>query len=80
MTAEVDRWVNAASVSTGTADRDEHLKSEDFFDVDQFPQINFRANTYEGVDNDGSYELWGDLTIKGILKKIKLAVVFGGVV
>ncbi len=80
MTAEVDCWVNVASVSTGSADRDKHLKSEDFFDVLQFPQITFRANTYESVDNDGSYQLWGELTIKGISKKIKLDVEFGGVV
>ena len=80
MSAEIDCFVNAASVSTGNADRDKHLKSEDFFDVAQFPQISFIANTYENVDNDGSYELWGDLTIKGISKKIKLDVEFGGVV
>ena len=80
MTAEVDCWVNVAFVSTGSADRDKHLKSEDFFDVVQFPQITFRANTYESVDNDGSYQLWGELMIKGISKKIKLDVEFGGVV
>lgn len=80
MTAEVDCWVNVASVTTGNKDRDKHLKSGDFFDVEQFPQITFRANTYKSVDNDGSYELWGELSIKGISKKVKLDVEFGGVV
>ncbi len=80
MTAEVDLYLNAASVDTGNADRDGHLKSGDFFDVENHKQITFVANTYEAVDNDGSYELYGDLTIKGITKRIKLDVEFGGVI
>lgn len=80
MTAEVDCWINAASITTGSADRDKHLKSPDFLDVENHKQITFTANTYENVDSDGSYELWGELTIKGISKKIKLDVEFGGVV
>ena len=79
MTSEIDFWMNPASVSTGVDDRDAHLKSADFFDVENFKQIHFLGNTYEKVDNDGSYELYGDLTIKGITKQIKLDVEFGGV-
>lgn len=80
MSAEIDVWINPASITTGDAARDKHLKSVDFFDVENHKEINFVANTYENVDNDGSYELYGDLTIKGITKKIKLDVEFGGVV
>lgn len=80
MTAEIDFWLNPASIDTGDAKRDEHLRSADFFDVEQFKEINFVANTYENVDNDGSYELYGDLTIKGIKKRVKMDVEFGGVV
>jgi polyisoprenoid-binding protein YceI len=80
MTAEVDFWMNPASVDTGSADRDAHLKSADFFDVENHKEITFTANTIEKVDNDGSYELYGDLTIKGLTKRIKLDVEFGGVV
>ncbi len=79
MSSEVDFWMNSASVDTGSADRDKHIKSPDFLDVENFKQINFMGNTYEQVDNDGSYELYGDLTIKGITKRIKLDVEFGGV-
>jgi len=80
MTADIDFWINPASVDTGNADRDNHLKGPAFFDVDQFKEISFTGNTYEKVDNDGSYEMWGELTIKGITKQIKLQVEFGGVV
>lgn len=79
MTAEIDFWLNPASIDTRNADRDTHLKSADFFDAEHHKEITFKANTYEMVDKDGSYELWGDLTIKGITKKVKLDVEFGGV-
>jgi len=79
MTSEIDFWMNPASVDTGNADRDTHLKSADFFDVENHKQISFTGNTYEKVDNDGSYTLYGDLNIKGITKQIKLDVEFGGV-
>lgn len=79
MTAEIDFWLNPASIDTGSADRDTHLKSADFFDTENYKEISFKANTYENVDKDGSYELWGELTIKGISRKIKLDVEFGGV-
>ena len=80
LTAEVDFWVDSSSIDTGSPDRDTHLRSADFLDVENHKQINFTGNTYEQVDNDGSYELYGDLTIRGITKRIKLDVEFGGVV
>ena len=79
MTSEIDFFVDPASVETGDAKRDEHLRSADFFDVENHKQISFVGNTYEKVDNDGNYTLYGDLTIKGITKQVKLDVEFGGV-
>lgn len=79
-TAEIDCWINVASVDTGSEERDGHIKGEEFFDAANFPQILFEATSYENVDNDGSYELYGDLTIKGISKQVKLDVEFGGIV
>ena len=78
MTAEIDFWVNPASVDTGDDKRDEHLKSADFFDVEQFREINFSGNTYEKTGRDDVYILYGDLTIKGIKKQVKLEVEFSG--
>ena len=80
MTAEIDFWVDPSSINTNDEKRDEHLKSADFFDVENFKEINFTGNTYKEVDKDGSYELYGDLTIKGIKKQVKFSVEFGGVV
>jgi polyisoprenoid-binding protein YceI len=72
--------VDVDSISTGSADRDKHLRSPDFFDVNAHKDITFVTTRYENVDNDGSYELYGDLTIRDVTKNIKLAVEFGGVV
>lgn len=77
--AKIEFTVDASSVTTGSADRDAHIKAADFFDVETFPEIKFVGTKAENVDNDGSYELYGDLTIKGITKQIMLDVEFGGV-
>ncbi|MBO9634900.1 MAG: YceI family protein [Chitinophagaceae bacterium] len=80
LTAEIDFWLNPASISTNDSKRDDHLKSADFFDVENYKEISFRGNTYEKVDKGGDYLLYGDLTIKGITKQIKLYVEFNGIV
>ncbi len=78
MTAEIDFWVNPASVDTGDEQRDTHLKSADFFDVGNYKEINFTGNTTEKTNKEGMYILYGDLTIKGIKKQVKLEVEFSG--
>jgi polyisoprenoid-binding protein YceI len=80
MKAKVTFTVQVASLTTGNAERDAHLKSPDFFDVAKYPAITFKATKYESVDGDGSYELFGDLTVKEVTRNIKLDVEFGGVV
>ena len=79
LSAEIDFWINPASIDTGQEKRDDHLRSADFFDVEKFKEINFTGNTFEKVGED-SYALYGDLTMKGIRKQIKLNVEFGGVI
>ena len=79
-TAKVSFTAETDSVDTGNAQRDEHLKSADFFDSAKYPELKFVATKYENVDNDGSYELYGDLSIHGVTKNVKFDVEFGGVV
>jgi polyisoprenoid-binding protein YceI len=78
--AKVSFTADVNSISTNNEQRDTHLKSGDFFDAEKFPQIKFVATKADNVDNDGSYDLYGDLTIRDVTKNIKLSVEFGGVV
>ncbi|NVO18879.1 MAG: YceI family protein [Bacteroidetes bacterium] len=78
-TAEIDLWIDANSLDTGDTKRDEHLKSPDFFDVKKHSQITYTSSTIGQPDADGNRELWGELTILGITKNIKLNVQFGGI-
>jgi polyisoprenoid-binding protein YceI len=80
MTAKISFNAEINSISTGNAQRDEHLKSADFFDAAKWPELSFKATKYENVDNDGSYELYGDLTIRDVTKPVKLDVEFGGII
>lgn len=68
-----DVTIRTASVATGTADRDGHLKSADFFDVENHPEIRFVSTAFTGDT------LTGDLTIKGVTKPVTLDVDFNGV-
>jgi polyisoprenoid-binding protein YceI len=79
-TAKVNFTADVDSVTTGNEQRDGHLKTDDFFNAEQYPQIKFTATKYENVDNDGSYELYGDLTIRDVTKKVKFDVEFGGII
>ena len=77
--ATISFTADTASISTGSEQRDAHLKSADFFDAEKYPHLKFVATKYENVDNDGSYDLYGDLTIKEVTRQVKLSVEFGGV-
>jgi polyisoprenoid-binding protein YceI len=79
-TAEIDLWIDASSIVTGDVKRDEHLKSADFFDVKNHKQITFTSSSIGKSDANGNHELWGELTMLGITKNIKLEVQFGGTI
>jgi len=64
------------SIFTNNADRDNHLKSADFFDAEQYPTLNFKSTNIQG--NGSEYEITGDLTIKGITKPVTLNAEFSG--
>lgn len=63
--------VKAVSVNTMNADRDEHLRSVDFFGVDENPEFRFESTRIERVD-DETFEIAGDLTMNGVTKPITL--------
>ena len=70
--------VQMASVSTGTPDRDAHLRSADFFDVEAHPEMTFAST---GVKQDGDeFVLLGDLSIKGIVRPVEIELSPTGVV
>lgn len=77
--ASVKAVIDASSIFTNNTDRDNHLKSADFFDADTFKEITFEGTSFNKLD-DENYELNGNLTMKGISKEITLDVEFGGFV
>lgn len=64
------------SIFTNNTDRDNHLKSADFFDAEQFPSLKFKSTQISGSGND--YEIKGNLTIKGITQLVTLKGEFSG--
>ena len=74
----IEFTAEASSIDTNSEQRDTHLRSADFFDVEKFGQIRF---TGKALDRSGEdYTLTGDLTIRGVTKPVALKVHFGGIV
>ncbi|TWJ00750.1 polyisoprenoid-binding protein YceI [Mucilaginibacter frigoritolerans] len=69
--------LNIDSIDTNQSQRDEHLKSAEFFDAAQFPQITFKSTSFKKTDDD-EFKLTGDLTVKGVTKTVTLDAEFGG--
>ncbi|MFF0116369.1 YceI family protein [Streptomyces prasinus] len=69
--------VEMASIDTGSADRDGHLKSADFFKTEEFPKMTFRSTKVEALGGD-DYRLTGDLTILGTTKPLTIDLEFNG--
>ena len=69
--------VDVYSVNTNNENRDEHLRSDDFFDADTYPDITFLSTSFKHIDGD-NYKLAGSLTLKGITKHVSFDVLFGG--
>jgi len=76
-TSRIQFKIDSSSIDTGMADRDAHLKSPDFFDVENYPELAFTNGTLRDL-GDETYELTGDLTIKGITHTVKLSAEYGG--
>ena len=69
--SSVEATIDVASVSSGDAKRDDHLRSADFFDAEQYPNITFRSTSIED-HGDGRFTLSGDLTVRDVTKPVTL--------
>ncbi len=69
--------IEAASIDTAAEDRDNHLRSGDFLEVESYPQITFQTTSITGTGRE--FEVVGDLTIKDVTKPITLSMTYGGI-
>ena len=76
-TGSVEMTVKSASINTGTADRDKHLKSPDFFDAEKYPDLTFKSRKV--IMGEGQkFKLVGDLTMRGVTKEVTFDCEFHG--
>lgn len=77
--AKINFNVDVNSINTDNEGRDKHLKGDDFFNAEKFPQMSFASTSFKKVKGN-IYAAEGNLTIRDVTKKVKFAVVYGGVV
>lgn len=77
--SSVEFTIKAPSINTGDADRDKHLRSADFFDVEKFPTISFKSSKVAAKGNN-AYEVTGTLTMHGVSKDVMIPVTHLGFV
>ena len=75
--SSVEFTIKTASIDTRAADRDEHLRSPDFFEVSKYPTISFKS-TAIAPKGKNQYDVTGDLTMHGVTKRITLPVLYKG--
>jgi len=71
--SQVEATIEAASIETRESQRDAHLKSADFLHVEKFPTLSFKSTDIK-VGGDGELKVQGDLTIRGVTRKVTFAV------
>jgi len=76
--SSVEFTINAGSNDTGNADRDKHLHTADFFDIEKFPAITFKSTSIAPAKKKDLYNVTGDLTIRGVTKRVTIPVQFLG--
>ena len=77
--ANFDFTVDVKSINTNVEDRDNHLRSADFFEVEKYPTMTFKSTKIEAKGKPGHYSLYGKLTIKNVTKDVVFDVDFGGI-
>ena len=75
--SSVELTIKASSIDTRSPDRDAHLRSNDFFDMDRYPEIHFVSTAVDQVDQ-AEYRISGDLTIKGTTRPVTFEVTYNG--
>ncbi|MCS6990499.1 MAG: YceI family protein [Chitinophagales bacterium] len=75
--AQIEFTVDVASIDTDNEKRDEHLRSDDFFNAEKYPKMTFRSTSFRKT-GDRTYVLEGDLTIRDVTKRVKFDVTYGG--
>lgn len=75
--ATVEGTIQVASISTDNDYRDKHLKSDDFFNAEKFPEIKFKSTKFEKL-GDNRYKITGDLTMRDVTKKMTFDAVLNG--
>ncbi|MBI4311489.1 MAG: YceI family protein [Chloroflexi bacterium] len=75
--SSVEAWVDLASVDTKEPNRDNHLRSADFFDVANHPTMHFKSKAIKSTSK-GKYQVDGDLTIRGVTRAVSLEGEYGG--
>jgi polyisoprenoid-binding protein YceI len=78
-TAKINFTAEVDSITTNNEQRDGHLKSADFFEVSKYPTLYFVSTKFQKVSGE-DYTLYGDLTLHGVTKNIKLNVEHGGII
>ncbi|GAA1613349.1 YceI family protein [Catellatospora bangladeshensis] len=76
--SSVNAVIQAVSIDTGVADRDNHLRTGDFLEAEKYPELSFRSTGLRAVSGE-NFILVGDLTIKDVTKRVELELEFGGV-
>lgn len=76
--AKFDFTVKVKSINTNVEDRDNHLRSADFFEVEKYPNMTFKSNKMLATGKPNEYLLYGSLTIKNVTKDVIFDVTYGG--
>ena len=76
--SSVEFTIKTASINTGDANRDKHLRTPDFFDAEKNPEIHFKSTSIAPSKTKNVYDVTGDLTMRGVTKKVTLPVEFLG--
>lgn len=77
--AQVTFTIDVSSINTNDTDRDDHLRGEDFFNVDKNPSIIFKSKSMEKV-GENKYKVTGDFTMNGVTKEITMDAKYGGTI